>query len=334
MDLPQKPKSPPARRPRKRSAEEERQDAALAKIAKNYRRVRVAERRSGPQFLAVLLSLLGAALVLYKIFGPGLWKSDGVSVSDVAPAEAPAGSLTGPIDPGPFRETLEGFEKPLLGQAPSPDLGDLTETILRTGNKLTASLQLDTRFAASRRVAQSLQASLDALAARKPPQLGDFEKLRQDWLVLRQREFSPAPFFLAGGDLQPGDHFALTAYRTLVNDFDQALNAAFDRAAAYAREPEQGETAEEKERRLAGLHQVAEELVQSLAGLRRTLPERPAGNLDPNLMLAVQSLEQALAEAEGLAGSAANLTPAGQKAFDNVQQLIDRTRGALDQLAR
>lgn len=335
MDLPQKPKTPPAKRPKKtRSAAEERQAEALAKIAKNYRRVRVSERRKGPQFVAVLLSFLGAALVLYKIFGTGLWKEEAATIEDVAPETAVAGARTGPIDATLFREPIEAFEKPLFGAAAAPDLETLTATVLRQGNKLTGALQLDPGFAASRRAAHSLQQALDELATRQPGRLEDLGRLRQAWLEVRQLEFSPAPFFLSAGDMPARDQLALTAYRSLVTALDQALTAAFDRASAYAREPADGETPEERQRRLAGLDQVASELVQQIAGLRRSQPERPSGNLDPNLMVAIQSLEQALAQAESLAGSSANLTPAGQSAFDGVAQLIDRTRNALDHLGR
>ena len=66
MDVPaknnpqNKPKTPTAgKRPvKKRSAAEERESAALAKIAKNFRRVHVPRQQRGPQFLFVLLAFL------------------------------------------------------------------------------------------------------------------------------------------------------------------------------------------------------------------------------------------------------------------------------------
>lgn len=332
MDVPSKPKNPAARRPKKKlSAAEERQAAAMAKIAKNYRKMNVAERRSGPQFLAVLLSLLGAALVLYKIFGPELWKSDSVQVSDVAPAPE-AGAAAGPIDPRLFRDNLENFERLLLGESSGSDLVSLSEAILRAGGKLTSELQLDTRNSNSRRVGAALQAAIDTVAAKSPPKLEDFAKLRTDWLALRRREFQSADFLLSPQEEGSADQLLLAAYRSQLADLDQILVSAFDRAAALASEPASGETPDEKQQRLAALEGVGRETAEQLDRLKQALPNRPAGNLTPQLMVAIQCLEQAIAEARSLAGSTANLTPAGRSSFGNVESLIGRSRSSLDQL--
>lgn len=333
MDLPLKPQKPPAaKRPKKtRSPQDERQSAALDKIAKNYRRVRVPERRKGPQFIAVLATLLVLALILYKMFGQGFFTTSAPAITDVAPEEADAAVAAGPIDPLPFREAIENFERPLLGDNPSPDLPTLRDSILGAGGKLAAELQLD-RSAAAPRTAQALERSLAALAAKSPPRLEDFAQLRREWLQLRRREMLDASFLQNPTEPATGDQIALTAYRSQAAALDQALGAAFDRAAAYAREPEEPETPEERQLRLAGLDEVAAELRQQIGELRQAQPERPSGNLEPALMVAIQSLEQALAEAQSLAGSPANLHPEGRAAFANVEQLIGRTQSSLDQL--
>lgn len=335
MDLPIKPpaKTPPSRRPKKtRSPQEERQSAALDKIAKNYRRVRVPERRKGPQFIAVLLCLLGVALILYKIFGGG-FASPGPEVTDVAQETPAAPAGAGPLDPLAFREGIENFERPLLGEAPSPDLATLQDAIKVAGAKLAGDLQLS-RAESAPRAAAALEAALARLSAQEPARIEDFAVLRDEWLALRRREFLTADFFLDATAPAATDQIAITAYRSQASNLGQALGGAFDRAAAYAREPASGETPEERQQRLAGLDEVAAELRRQLEDLQRSQPERPAGNLDPALMVAIQSLEQALSEARGLAGSAANLTPDGRAAFDDVQQLIDRAQGSLDEVGR
>jgi hypothetical protein len=338
VDIPVKPKTPPGRRPPPKkagSAADERQAAALGKIAKNYRRLRVAERRKGPQFIAVLLALLCAALVLYKIFGPELIQSDSVMVTDVTDTTAGDAVVDGPVDPLPFRAEIEAFERPLLGGAVSAGLDSSADAILMAGNKLAAALQLDTRFSGSKRAAAALQGSLDRLAAKNPPSLEDFGRLRQEWLSLRRSEFLSATFFTEAAGSPAADQLALGAYRSQATSLGQALDNAFDRASALSREPEPGEESpEDKERRLAALDNLARELSQELARLEASQPARPSGLIDPSLKVAIQSLEQAYAEARRLSSSAANLTPAGRAAFAGVERELDRIRGALDDLGR
>jgi hypothetical protein len=335
VDQSSKPKSPAPRRPKtKSSPQDERQAAALAKIAKNYRRVRVREKTKGPQFVAVLLAILGATLVLYKMAGPDFWSRGGPAVTDVAPDTAGrAATAPGPIDPLPFRAQIESFESRLLGDAEAPDIASLRDAVVGAGKELTRQLQLDSRSEAASRAAGALQVSLDRLAARSPLRIEDFGKLRQDWLALRRREFLAADFYRSGSAPADDDRIALTAYRTQASGLDQALGAAFDRAAAYARVPED-EAPEARQQRLAGLEEVGRDLRRQLEQLQQTQPARPSGNLSADLMVAIQSLEQALAESSGLAQSAANLTPEGRVRFDNVQLLLSRGRSALDRLDR
>jgi len=337
VDQSSKPKSPATRRPPKktRSPQDERQDAALAKIAKNYRRVRVREKTKGPQFVAVLLAILGATLVLYKMAGPDLWTRGGPAVTDVAPGTPGPGAVSpGPIDPQPFRAAIESFESRLLGDAVAPDIASLRDAVIGSGSELTRQLQLDSRSEAASRTALALQSSLDQLAARSPLRIEDFGKLRQDWLGLRRREFLAADFYRSGSEAVAAGAIALTAYRSQASGLDQALGSAFDRAAAYARVPEQGESPEERQQRMDGLEAVARELRQQLDQLGESQPPRPSGQLAPDLMVAIQSLEQALEQARGLAASAANLTPEGRGRFESVQLLLERGRSALDRLER
>jgi hypothetical protein len=338
VDIPVKPKTPPAKRPPKKggSAADEREAAALGKIAKNFRRLRVAEKRQGPQFLMVLLALLCAALVLYKIFGPELIQSDSLVISDVTDTSAAETAVVdGPIDPYAFRAAIEAFEGPLLGAVASPGLDSSADTIQVAGGKLAAELQLDTRYSGSKRAAAALEAALGRLAAKKPPTLEHLGQLRQEWLALRRSEFRGADFFGAAAGSPAGDPLAIAAYRDQASALDQALDEAFDRAAALSREPEPGEeTPEDKARRLAAIDDLARDLRQKLEGLQATQPSRPSGPLDASLMVAVQGLEQAYAEARRLAGSAANLTPAGRGAFAGVELELNRIRTALDELGR
>lgn len=335
MDLPIKPpKTPPAKRPPKKSGspQDERQSAALDKIAKNYRRVRVAERRKGPQFIMVLLALLVVALALYKIFGTGFFKNGGPAITDVAPENAPD-DAAGPLDPLPFREAIESFERPLLGESPSPDLATLKDTVLNAGAKLASDLHLAAP-AAAQRAATGLEAALAQLSAKDPAYVEDFSQLRREWLSLRRREMLAADFFLNAAEPAAADQIALTAYRSQASALDQAIAGAFDRAAAYAREPEPGETEGERAARQAGLEEVAADLRRQLEELAQSQPERPSGNVAPPLMVAVQNLEQALSQARSLAGSTSNILPEGRAGFDNVQQLIASAQDSLDELER
>lgn len=336
MDVPAKPAPPnkpkTGKRPvKKRTAAEERESAALAKIAKNFRRVHVARQQRGPQFLFVLLAFLGAALVLYKLFGPKLIQEDTLEITDVASAVAE--EKGGPIDSQRFREALESFEQPLLGPSSSAGLDILAEQVLRAGDKLIKGLLLDTENPSSQAVAGKIQAWLDEIAAKNPPRVEDFVKLRREWVALRQRDFKAADFFLAQQSSSSSDQLTLAAYRLQIDGLQNALLGALERTATLSAPPAPGESPESVATRQRSVEEVAAELRQQIAELGRRQPSRPAGTLAPELMVCIQNLEQALAEAAILAASSRNLQPESN-AFDNVRQALDRAGSALDQLER
>ena len=339
MDVPaknnpqNKPKTPTAgKRPvKKRSAAEERESAALAKIAKNFRRVHVPRQQRGPQFLFVLLAFLGAALILYKLFGPNLIQQDSLEITDIA-SESTPGEAAGPIDSERFREAIEAFEQPLLGASSSSGLDLLAEQFQRSGDNLVKDLLLDSENPSSKAVAARIQAWLDEIAAKNPPRVEDFAKVRREWVAMRQRDFKAASFFVAQQSSVSSDLLTLAAYRQQIDGLQNAVLGALDRASTLAAPPAPGESPESVAARQKSVEEVAAELRQQIGDLSQRQPNRPAGTLDPQLMVTIQSLEQALAEATRLAGSSQNLLAEG--AFDNVRQMLDRAGAALDQLER
>lgn len=335
MDIPIKPKGPKGRPPRKRTATEDRQAAALAKIAKNFKRVHVHQRQRGPQFLAVLLAFLGAALVLYKIFGPNLLQEESLDLDAMTQEPgASQNSYSGPIDSLRFREGIEAFEAPLLGEASSTSFEELAERILRSGRGLSSELHLDGANPSSLQAAQALDTSLAELAGHQPPRLEDLETLRKAWLKLRRQSFAGAEFFLAPAGSLGEDRLVLAAYRNQIDSLDSSLSDAFSRVGVLAGDPEPGEKPEDRQRQREAIEEVARDLRQQLAELKKELPPRPTGQLTPELMVAIQSLEQALTQARNLAGNTNSLTPAGRASYAPVLELINRCRTSLDTLER
>lgn len=338
MDVPakntpqSKPKTPAGKRPvKKRTAAEERESAALAKIAKNFRRVHVPRQQRGPQFLFVLLAFLGAALILYKLFGPSLIQQDSLEITDIA-TDSATGPVAGPIDSERFRDAIEAFEQPLLGASSSTGLDILAEQILRSGDNLVKNLLLDTENPSSPAVAARIQSWLDEIAAKSPPRVEDFAKIRREWVAMRQRDFKAATFFVAQQGSVSSDLLTLAAYRQQIDGLQNAVLGALDRAGTLAAPPAPGESPESVAARQRSIEEVASELRQQITELRQRQPSRPAGTLAPQLMVTIQSLEQALADASRLAASSQNLLTEG--AYDNVRQMLDRAGAALDQLER
>ena len=158
----QPPRIPPRttpRRPPAKQADDPRQTEALRKIAKSFRRLNVPRQRGGPQFLFVLLALLGIALVFFKIFQ---LRRDGEEPTlGIESAPVAASEIAGPLDPETYREPIESFETVLLGDSVHA-FGD--------GILIASAFMADMRL--------GVVAALAVLAHEVPHHMGDLVVLR------------------------------------------------------------------------------------------------------------------------------------------------------------
>jgi hypothetical protein len=334
----QPPRIPPrttARRPPSRQAADPRQTEALRKIAKSFRRLNVPRQRGGPQFLFVLLVLLGIALVLFKVFQlrrEGEERTRGIESAPVAAAE-----IAGPLDPENYREPIESFETVLLGDSADVDLGATLEAIGGRGEELAQRLENgpDKAGPAAATALRGVLAPLEEAVASglaAPTVLDQVTETRLGWVRLRARVFDPASFFRQPSLNASLDRLALAAWRSAVQDLQSLIASAADRADLLRDEirtnPEAGSRANAREE----LQEMLATLRSDLAALEDGAPARPTGaDIPPALMLTVQSYEQARAIARGLAASEINLSQEDPR-FQEFQARIEAAASSLDDL--
>lgn len=282
-----------AKRPAaRRSAVDERQAAAMGKIAKGFRRLSVENRRRGPQFLAVLLCVLGLALILYKIFQPApTGRGEAIEVAGERPVVAGESAQVVSED---HRAAIEGFETALFAGANSDDLSLVLTTVAERGRSLAREL-LAAPGLAAQEAGAALLALLDALEDEGDPPLDRVAALRTGWLQLRGRIFQPANFFQRPSDQVGSDPLFLTAWRSNLDELQRAVVGATDRAAVLSEEMRTNLDEEVRANARRELADVRTELVGQLEEIRRRVPPRPTGTgLPAGLMEGIQAHGQAL----------------------------------------
>lgn len=303
-----------AKKARNANPQDERRVQALGKIAKNFRRLNVAQRRRGPQFLPVLLALLGLAISALMIFGPKKPKE----VIPEFPATAPMVEVNIPVDPVKHRPALEAFERVLFGRADAGPSG-LREGLASAAKELDASLR-PVGSPSALRLADFLADSAQRLSSAPEFSLVDLAELRARWLAVRGRDLQAADF-LATVQADPGrDAATISVYRELLG----ALEGQVARAGglyAVIDDPEAEPTA-----RRGALEQAAKDFAAELRTNRLRLPARPTLNETSDaMMVAINELERAFDEVASL-GNADSWSP---DRFEAVRQRLGKARTAL-----
>lgn len=270
-----------------------------------------------PQFTLILLCILGMALVLYQVFGPG--QSLGVDslLVEEETILAPPPTFTR-LAPGPHRQPLETLESELF--AAIEDSDDLRAS---GASSVAAAQALSESIRRLEAPDHAVAAAVDDLAGSVSEtfRFADRERLRQDWLELRRRNFQPAPWFRSAVAKAAPEVRVLVAQH---RDLADSLRALVFEGVAAAQELE---AAADDEARKAQWQETAADWRRRLDELWQPEPQRPAADADLELLIAVQALEEAYRRCRALAAEP-SLARSGDAAvrFDQAMVLVDKAQ--------
>lgn len=238
-----------------------------------------------PKFLVLLISALGMALVLYKMFGPE---------PPPNPEDAPLQGLTieeeresTRFDPAPYRPTVQTFEEALFRSKveSSADLALTGPRLASAANTLRAAVDRD-------HPGSALAASLRDLEQGIPSAGFSHRHLkdaRKQWLRIRGRYLEEAPWFEDPPEKQAAGKVPVAEYQTLASDLITFLEdgAAEARAMGDSADAQRWKSFQSRWR-----ERFKEMAVRS--------PARPPAEAAAELLLAYQSLDQAMRRADSL----------------------------------
>ena len=274
------------------------------------------EKPKGPQLIMLLLALLGLAVVAFQIYGPVARTVSGLT-SRPAVSENPtkrSPGATPKIDPETLRTPLERFETAILSPR-SDRVDDIRYEILTSTQRLAQHVQqIQTPYG------QDAASDLSALAGMIDSgnfDLQALEKVRKKWFQTRADNFQPAVWFQAPKQGDAPDRAKVAIYREIATELQAIIS---DGAQNIGEQPPDSDT-------WNSLRSVWTAKVQSLS---QRLPERPGTATDVQLLFAVQTLEQSLAEMKRL--SSASSAPVGQSHFDSLGREVQDVLRTLDEL--
>ena len=280
----------------------EKRDKFIAE-KKGFRRIDVDTGPQGPQFLMVLLCVLGIALVVFKAFGPRLFGTEAFDVGATYTPDSSASESTNPgvrIDPEPMQSQLIRLEASLF----SPDNADSLELVL-----IGAKFELD-------RVTQLLKDSsdprqgtagedLELLASElsNESSLEELEAFKGRWLQLRSQHFQHASWFRKGSSGQQSS-VSYTLYRESANDLVRMIGQGLDDMEDTIRKNEQIGTLEvnreEREQLASEWREVVSSWSSELRRIRSKVPRRPDNPPSNEALTAMQQLSSALRACDNL----------------------------------
>ncbi|MEM9557014.1 MAG: hypothetical protein AAGC60_22340 [Acidobacteriota bacterium] len=299
MSSPRRPTGARTRRSRRSQADvaTRRQERANARIAKRYKRLEVENRPQGPQFIAVLLCLLGAALVAYGIFGPQDSEPEAplVASGDLPPDAEAVSSTTTRLDPELLRSPLSEFERALFRS------GDSLERIGRriAGESLALERATESIDAPAAEELASGVERIGERAGRDEFDFADLEALRGRWLVLREATLRPAGWMVSAQRTDV-DRAPIAAYGDAAAELETSLASAVAMASGLTT-PDPMRGPDERDQRIAEWTEFAASWREQLADIERSLPQRPAASASDELLQAIQRFDLAFGQARSLA---------------------------------
>ena len=268
-----------------------------------------------PQFTIVLLCVLGMAVILYRVFGPGQSVGAAVLTEEEVVADIR-------LNPERYRPSIETLEAGLFATVEDGrDLADAGISFTTAAEVLSASIQrLDPQDGGTAAALAALGAS-----TREGFDFVALERLRDNWLRLRQRRFRSAAWFLTP-EIQGStrERVMLAEHRELARGLRTLLYEGAAEVQAIA-ESEDASGGDELWRRFAA------DWRQRLDVLWQGKPPRPSASAAVELLIAIQELERAYQRTQALA-SDPGLVEVGDPGvrFDDVVALIDRAESSLD----
>ncbi|MCP4658857.1 MAG: hypothetical protein GY856_25885 [bacterium] len=289
--------------------------------------------RSRPQLIVFLLALLGLALVIYRMFGPGGIRDDGTAAAEVeSPGElATSEASSSALDPELYREQLEALEQALF-EPQADELGGIGDAIVTAAADLSRAIRANEPQAG--RHAMNAIAELRRSIEGDELTLSDLKASRESWSRLRPKYFRRASWLnTTASTFPPTDRASLTVYRSAIDDLLELVSEGSDEARTLAALPEFGE--QERGRRQEQWWEFARDWRQRLDQLERQLPERPTADSSTSILLATQRLEEAFTRVRSLAADRDLPFDHGFGArFEEADALVERARMSFDDLLR
>lgn len=267
---------------------------------KGFRKIEVASPSSGPQFLMVLLCVLGIALALYQIFGRDPFASEGDQVMNTFNgAEGESEPSSGVrIRPDGLKDEIAAVESALL----DPQVDSLEQMINSTSFEVGLLIRALKRDPDQRKEAAASELEVLSQDLSTDLDLEGIQRFKQDWLRFRDRNFQKAAWFHSGTGDALGHRVALAVYRGVADDLLQHVGQGI----------EDGEAMEQEASRVGTLdiHQATrDQLMEEWRGQAQTwndelerLTNRAPDNRDSipaTSIAAVQQLKSALRDARG-----------------------------------
>ncbi len=246
-----------------------------------------------PQLVLILLCLLGMAAILLYLSGQNLASP----LVELGLGTEPAAVQK--LDPEPYRGSITTLESALF-RTPLDEPYDL---LVVSDDARVATEELSAAILRNEPVQGLETADLIARMGQAIPAdqvaVSDIDRARLQWARLRQQHFQAASWF--SPPASPGEPTAVPTSE--YSDAAVSLRALLEDAAAEA-EALSDPTAPAGDDPAFGWQLFARDWLSELEDLERRLSARPSADASSELLLAVQQLERALAQARALATSA------------------------------
>ncbi len=273
--------------------------------------------RSGPQFLVLLITLLGLAILAFSLANRIQENRSRAEAEDEG-----AVASSNKLDPGLMRREIEAMER-AVGETPEAGLENAGIQIRSAAQELYAAID---RLGpeGSRPTLLALEDWIQGI-----PEEGfspsDLRSARSTWKRIASRGFNSAPWWSStGSPTQDDGRVILLAYR----DAAEALVALADegaaQVAAYATPELQGDD---------GWSSFSEDWLLRIEGVGKRLPSRGNLGAESRFLAGVQDLRNALSRLTRLAGDRS--LPSRGNAQSNLEEAIDqaeRARATFDAL--
>lgn len=266
---------------------------------KGFRRIEVDEGPKGPQFLMVLLCVLGIALVSFKAFGPSLFQAEGADIYDTYSGTGPSSSLSGArLDPQVIQSDLIRLETALF----EPDQADSLDMVA-----VSLRFEIDrvlTKLAVGGPRQTAAARALERLADTLPesPDLDELEGFKRDWLDFRAQHFQQASWFRSGSPSNRPSALSYAAYREASGDLLRLAGRMVSETESIVTESSKLSTSGAQDDERTQIQTQWSQTVQNWRNELRTIhskvPGRPDTPPSSEALAAIQQLESAFRACE------------------------------------
>ena len=267
---------------------------------KGFRKLDVESGPQGPQFVMVLLCLLGVALVAFQILGPALYREEAEDITDIFPGDDPDSQNRSGIrlDPEPLQSYLIRLEVALF----EPSSADSFESVVSD-----IALELD-RFSEFLKASQdpghqTFVTELESTMAPVRDESFDLESLsalQRGWIRLRSQSFQTTSWFRTPSRTERSPLPTYAVYRDIADQLLRQVGDGLSETEDVIEELSGIGTLESDQPARQDLlnrwTETAESWHDEIQALQSSLPERPSPNSPNALLDAIHRLDSALSE--------------------------------------